>query len=141
MENQFWLSNIVVFHRPSFCIELAQIVDRLKENGCRVIADYDDYVFDVSGYRGTSAGQKITKNSEDEMLLIGISRNYSSLELFDEFFVSTLPLKHNLDRTLLAAARKNYKIHVIPNSPSDYWFSYANILFNRFSFDSEFSNI
>lgn len=129
--HEFISSDTVVFHRPSFSIDLAQIIDKLKDNGCKVIADYDDYVFDISDYLNTSAGQRITKSSEDRQLLDGISRNFYALELFDEFIVSTEPLKLNLINTLKTASRENYKIHVIQNTPSSYWFSYAQTLFDQ----------
>ncbi len=128
---QLFLSNVVIFHRPQFSIELAQIIEKLKDKGCKIFADYDDYVFDVSTYKNTSAGEKLVKNSEDMSLLHSISLNYAALELFDEFIVSTKVLKLNLAKVLTTASRRDYKIHVIQNTPSSYWFSYADILFDQ----------
>ena len=131
MMGEFFLSSIVIFHRPTFSMELVKIVEQLKINGCRIIADYDDYVFDLSDYLNTSAAHKVTKKLEDMQLQYGISRNHAALELFDEFTVSTEPLKSNLAKTLSATSIQSYKIHVIQNTPSSYWFSYAETLFDQ----------
>ena len=40
-------------------------------------------------------------------------------------------LKLNLAKVLTTASRRDYKIHVIQNTPSSYWFSYADILFDQ----------
>lgn len=127
---EFLSSSVVIFHRPVFSIELMQIVEQLKKNSCKVVADYDDYVFDLSDYLNTSAAQKVMKRKEDRMLQHGIARNYAALELFNEFIVSTESLKLNLAKTLTNSRRQNYEIHVIQNTPSSYWFSYAFDLFN-----------
>ena len=42
--DDFFASHVVIFHRPSFSSDLIKIISRLKENGCKVFADYDDLV-------------------------------------------------------------------------------------------------
>ena len=129
--DDFFLSNIVVFHRPSFSPELIQIVSRLKDTGCKVFADYDDLVFNIAEYRNSSAGQQIDSASKDIAVLNAFSLNQTALSLFDEFIVSTTVLKNELRKTLKNTFNKSCEIHVIPNTPSSYWISYADILFDQ----------
>lgn len=131
--DDFFSSNVVVFHRPSFSPELMQIVSRLKGNGCKIFADYDDFVFDIGEYKNSSAGQQIDSASKDIALLNTFSLNQSALSLFDQFIVSTTELKHELQKTLKHTFNKSYDIHVIPNTPSTFWMSYADVLFNKSS--------
>ena len=129
--DDFFLSDVVVFHRPSFSSELIQIVSRLKDSGCKVFADYDDLVFNIAEYRNSSAGQQIDSASKDIAVLNAFSLNQSALSLFDEFIVSTTVLKNELRKTLKNTFNKSCEIHVIPNTPSSYWISYADILFDQ----------
>lgn len=129
--DDFFASKVVVFHRPSFSSQLVQIVSRLRDAGCKIFADYDDLVFDIAEYKNSSAGQQIDSASKDIALLKAFSLNQSALSLFDEFIVSTTVLKQQLERTLNNTFNKSSKIHIIPNTSSSFWFSYADILFNQ----------
>ena len=129
--DDFFASHVVIFHRPSFSSDLIKIISRLKQNGCKVFADYDDLVFDIEEYRNSSAGQQIDSSSKDIALLNAFSLNQSALSLFDEFIVSTTVLKHQLRQTLENTFKKSCAIHVIPNTPSSFWMSYADVIFEK----------
>ena len=75
--DDFFASNVVVFHRPTFSIQLVEIVSRLRDAGCKIFADYDDLVFNIAEYKNSSAGQQIASASKDMALLKAFS--YSSL--------------------------------------------------------------
>ena len=107
-------SELVVFHRPRFSIRLLLTIYWLQFQGCRVIADFDDLVFDksysewspgvVNGVLSTAKTQK------------NFHSHYKALQYFDLVTVSTVPLQEHIHRLY-----PGKRVVVLPNTIHTSW--------------------
>ncbi len=112
--NWFGNPDVVVFHRPSFSLQLALLLWWLRLRKVRVIAEFDDLVFDAA-YCEFSPG--VLNNV---LSLQKTRKKYLAhqkvLELFDRFTVSTEPLREHLLKL-----NPIKKVTVLPNTPHYFW--------------------
>lgn len=99
----------IVLVRPLVTPKLRTTLRRLRERGIRLIADYDDLLFagHVSGLPGSAQGRRGGARIEDYA---------RSIFDFDEFTVSTRPLKDRLKEL-----RPEARIEFVPNGLSANW--------------------
>jgi Glycosyl transferases group 1 len=86
-------ADVYVFHRPGYTTKLEEKIQQLPPHAVK-LADFDDLVFDVASASQTSIVK--TKRASLKDALSAISKNAAALELFNNFTVSTGPLKEQL---------------------------------------------
>ena len=104
------LFDMVVVHRPSFTPSLVRFLRKARAATCRLIADYDDLTFDPRYAMDSTMFRKLWDTAAVHATF---ERNTDALHLFDEFTVSTAPLRDNV-----LALHPGATVHVIPNSIS-----------------------
>jgi glycosyltransferase involved in cell wall biosynthesis len=116
--------DLLIFHRPSMGKKLEEIVNRAKQRGCIVIADYDDLIFcpDYAVQCPDFLNQKKLLNTAKA----SFKKNYDALFLFDHFTVSTNPLAVEIEKI-----RPFSDVTVIHNYLSDTWLQHNNQLCSK----------
>ena len=104
------LFDVIVVHRPSFTACMVRFMRSARAAGCRLIADYDDLIFDPSYARESSM---FAGSWNVGAVHATVERNTDALRMFDEFTVSTAPLRDNV-----LALHPGAVVHVVPNSIS-----------------------
>ena len=104
----------VVFHRPAASPRLLWTIWQLRRRGCRLIADFDDLIFDphYAAYSPAVLNDTLPLHK----VVRACNKYRKSLDLFDIIIVSTRPLMEHL-RQLLPEKR----IVVIPNAIHHSW--------------------
>ncbi|MFC7776780.1 hypothetical protein ACFQW4_06875 [Pantoea sp. GCM10028869] len=113
----------IVFHRPFLKNE--KFIDfLLKNNGSeRIIADYDDLIFDVTNI--LSLPEIKTRDPYVKGTANYISRNAAACELFNNFSLSTTPLSNKVSSIF-----KGKNVKVISNALEDEYVDLSTKLFN-----------
>lgn len=88
------LYDVFIFHRPPFDEKTISFMSAAKNNNKIVFADYDDLIFNKR-YALHSSLYKSGRADEKTCLAI-FSKNAKAVQLFDNFFVSTSPLKDKI---------------------------------------------
>lgn len=88
------LYDIFIFHRPPFDEKTINFISSAKNKNKTVFADYDDLIFNKK-YALHSSLYKSGRADEKTCLAI-FSKNAKAVQLFDNFFVSTSPLKDKI---------------------------------------------
>ena len=104
------LFDLIVLHRPSFTPTTIRFLRAARAAKVRLIADYDDLIFDPA-YAAESSLFQTTWNTVATQQ--AFARNTDALRLFNEFTVSTAPLRDNV-----LALHPGAAVHVLPNSVS-----------------------
>lgn len=104
------LFDLVVIHRPTFIPALVRFVDAAARAGVRLVADYDDLIFDPACAAESSMFVRSWNFTEVQATF---ERNTDALRLFNEFTVSTAPLRENV-----LALSPGALVHILPNSVS-----------------------
>lgn len=86
--------NLFVFHRPSFEKKLLDAIEQIHKIGAQLFADYDDLIFS-SLYALESSIYKTNRATKEECLRI-FNNNQRAMMLFENFIVSTSPLKEKI---------------------------------------------
>ena len=108
------LFDMVVVHRPSFTPQLLQFVRAARDAGVRLIADYDDLIFDPAY---ATASSMFIRSWDTSAVMRIFERNTDGLRLFNEFTVSTAPLQAHVH-----ALHPLARVRVVPNSvPATLW--------------------
>ncbi len=102
------LFDLVVVHRPSATPELVRFLRAGQAAGTRLVADYDDLIFDAA-YAEASAMSASSWNLA--ALFETFKRNKDALPLFTEFTVATAAMR---DRIL--ALHPGAAVQVLPNA-------------------------
>ncbi len=109
-----------VFHRPRTSPGLSWLTWRLRRRGIRLIADFDDLVFDPDYARYSPA---VLNNI---LPLHKVKRTYSAsrkaLGLFDVITVSTQPLLEHVRRLV-----PDKQVHVLPNAVHYSWIGNSSV--------------
>ncbi len=108
------LFDLVVVHRPAFTPGLIGFVRAARRAGVRLVADYDDLIFDPAYATQSSM---FTQLWDLNQVMQTFACNTDALRLFAEFTVSTAPLRDHVLALHPAAT-----VHVVPNSvPPTLW--------------------
>ena len=102
--------DLVVVHRPSFTPELVRFVRAAHRAGTRLVADYDDLIFDPA-YAAASSLFDATWDLAATLRVF--ARNTDALRLFESFTVSTAPLRDHI-----LALHRDARVQVLPNGVS-----------------------
>lgn len=110
----------IVFHRPAYRklfdgITFPQKLKRMQRKGTKLIADFDDLVFDPQ-YANSSPGV-INQSVSIAQTEKNFRHHLLPLQHFDAVSVSTLPLVEKVHAVVTSA-----KVHWMPNTPHLSWF-------------------
>ena len=113
--------SVIVFHRPTYTAQLATYVSRARQQGQRVIADFDDLLFAPEQSAESSA---VKSGAISHTTAQQLSQQYlNALNLFDECIVSTQPLADWVRKVSTVA-----KVHVVPNQLPRRWFFQQSVV-------------
>lgn len=107
-------SDCVVLHRPHFSAKFRILVALLRKLGKRIVADYDDLVFDPDYAEYSPACLNALSTLSEIRRKYRLHRR--ALEYIDAFTVSTEPLMHYLQR-----CRPGARVAVMPNAVHLSW--------------------
>jgi len=102
--------DLIVVHRPAFTPALVRFLRAARAAGSRLVADYDDLIFDPAY---ATASSMFAKSWDLTSVLATFERNTDALRLFQEFTVSTAPLRDHIH-----ALHPGAQVHVLPNAVS-----------------------
>ena len=104
------LFDMVVVHRPAFTPDLVRFLRAARAAGTRLVADYDDLIFDPA----YAAASSMFESSWDVTNVFAtFERNTDALRLFGEFTVSTVPLRDHI-----LSLHPGARVQVLPNAVS-----------------------
>ena len=95
-------------HRPSYNPQFCQFIDEAKKAGVKLIADYDDLIFNPKFAKSSSM---FKQNFDPMSTAETFKRNTDGLRLFDNFTVSTMNLADQI-----LAIHPDARILHMPNS-------------------------
>ncbi|HPQ94070.1 MAG: hypothetical protein KDI44_04405 [Thiothrix sp.] len=112
--NPFMLPDVVVFHRPRWSLHLEVLVRWLQWRGVRVVADFDDLVFDPAqaAFSPGVLNRQLSLDKTRQQYLL----NGRALALFNRVTVSTTPLREQVLALLPQA-----DVQVLPNAVHWRW--------------------
>ena len=102
------LFDMVVVHRPAATPELVRFLRAGRAAGTRLVADYDDLIFDPAY---AEAAAKSVSTWDLAAVFDRFKQNKDALGLFGEFTVSTAPLRDHI-----LAQRPDAAVQVLPNA-------------------------
>ena len=102
------LFDMVVVHRPAATPELVRFLRAGRAAGTRLVADYDDLIFDPAH---AEAAAKAVSTWDLAAVFDRFKQNKDALGLFGEFTVSTAPLRDHI-----LAQRPGAAVQVLPNA-------------------------
>ena len=108
----------LVFHRPKASPRLSWLTWRLRKHGVRLIADFDDLVFDpdYAQYSPAVLNGVLALHKMER----AFSASRKALELFDVITVSTQPLLEHVQRLV-----PGKQVFVLPNAVHHSWLDNA----------------
>ena len=108
------LYDVFIFSRPRYGRKLLNIVNKLTQVGRKIIADYDDLLFnpELAEY----APHVLMGLTSPHIVATRFSEYQHALSLFPEVIVATKPLADAVEKI-----HPNSKVHIIHNGLSQYW--------------------
>lgn len=106
--------DVIIFHKPPYNNTVEAAVDLARKRGVRVIADYDDLIFDEKNAFYSSL--YLTGRASKKIVLDIFRRNHTALQMFDEVIASTVPLADEIK-----TSNSRAEVYVVHNGLNETW--------------------